>query len=637
MFQGRIPRLLTAIASVSLLGGGLTLAAVAGTATGAAAAAPDAASCTFNGVAGGGVVTGVTPGGSISMACTGLPDNASVSFLESSPLAGIVVPSDDDADLVDLATLSTVTTTATGTLPAGTAFSVPTTFKASDKNGVCGPTQAQINAGLIGCQLVVVDVATETSYANVALSYAADPAPQNPSSVTLGSGSAEPGQAVTLSNGSGSGGWWGNGYDKTSLTASDIKVGSIDSPSTDATISAASYAEKTKTLSAPAISGSFTVPCGVGGAQTVTVTEPNESGLSGTISTTASLDVLPGTTPEVTGISPATGPSSGGTSVAVSGCSFSHITAVDFGSKPATSYTVNSTTSITAVAPAGTGTVDVTVHGTGGISSTSALTEFSYGVQGYDLAGSDGGTFSFGEALNYGSLPGLKVIPNKPVVGIAATNNAEGYWLAGADGGIYSFGNAKYQGSLPGLGVTPAAPVVGIAETPDSGGYWLVGADGGVYAFGDAKYYGSLPGLGVAPSGAVVGIVATSTGDGYWLVSANGGVYAFGDAKYYGSLPGLGVMPAKAISGIAATADGAGYWLVGQDGGVYAFGDAHFDGSLPSLPVAPSAPVIGIVSPDSGGYWLIGSNGGVYSFGDAKFFGSLGDVTLQAPVVGGSV
>ena len=68
-----------------------------------------------------------------------------------------------------------------------------------------------------------------------------------------------------------------------------------------------------------------------------------------------------------------------------------------------------------------------------------------------------------------------------------------GEWVAGADGGIFAYDGAGYFGSLPGLKVTPVAPIVGIAATPSGKGYWLVGADGGVFCFGDAQYLGSLP------------------------------------------------------------------------------------------------------------------------------------------------
>jgi len=57
---------------------------------------------------------------------------------------------------------------------------------------------------------------------------------------------------------------------------------------------------------------------------------------------------------------------------------FTGATAVKFGATSATSFTVNSASSITATAPAGTGTADVTVTTTGGTSATSAADQFTY-------------------------------------------------------------------------------------------------------------------------------------------------------------------------------------------------------------------------------------------------------------------
>ena len=52
---------------------------------------------------------------------------------------------------------------------------------------------------------------------------------------------------------------------------------------------------------------------------------------------------------------------------------------MDFGTTAATTFTVNSATSITATAPAGAaGTVDVTVTGPGGTSTTGAADHFTY-------------------------------------------------------------------------------------------------------------------------------------------------------------------------------------------------------------------------------------------------------------------
>src|SRR2546426_7571448 len=77
-------------------------------------------------------------------------------------------------------------------------------------------------------------------------------------------------------------------------------------------------------------------------------------------------------TPTVSGVAPVSGNAAGGTAVAISGSDFNFASSVMFGSSPATSYTVNSNTKITATAPAGTaGTVDVTVTNYAGTSATS--------------------------------------------------------------------------------------------------------------------------------------------------------------------------------------------------------------------------------------------------------------------------
>src|SRR5262249_57552898 len=63
--------------------------------------------------------------------------------------------------------------------------------------------------------------------------------------------------------------------------------------------------------------------------------------------------------PTVTNVNPNTGPTSGGTSVTITGTNFSEVTAVRFGSNAAGSFIVNSTTQITATSPAGIRTADV--------------------------------------------------------------------------------------------------------------------------------------------------------------------------------------------------------------------------------------------------------------------------------------
>ncbi|WP_244623033.1 IPT/TIG domain-containing protein [Bradyrhizobium sp. MOS001] len=118
-----------------------------------------------------------------------------------------------------------------------------------------------------------------------------------------------------------------------------------------------------------------TAPAGSAGTVDVTVT-------NGSTSPTSAADQFTYVAaPTVTSISPTSGPTGGGTSVIITGTNFSTTTGaagVKFGANNAASYTVNSNTQITATAPAGTGTVDVTVTTVGGTSATTASDQFTY-------------------------------------------------------------------------------------------------------------------------------------------------------------------------------------------------------------------------------------------------------------------
>jgi alpha-tubulin suppressor-like RCC1 family protein len=82
--------------------------------------------------------------------------------------------------------------------------------------------------------------------------------------------------------------------------------------------------------------------------------------------------------PAVTSVSPKVGPSTGGTTVTISGGDLSGATKVTFGANEATSFTVESSTSITATAPPGSGTVDVVVTTPAGISATGPADRYTY-------------------------------------------------------------------------------------------------------------------------------------------------------------------------------------------------------------------------------------------------------------------
>ena len=494
-------------------------------------------------------------------------------------------------------------------------------------NAVCAPTQMQVNTGLVGCAIAVANISTGTAYADALLRYPASqhlshrrslwaaPAPQpaKPSTCTTRLRQLLGGGAMRLQR----------RQSRRQASLLERLERAFPQP---LCLPRSTHQWTGGTLVPPALGGGFVVPCGVSGPQTVTMTEANSTPQAGTISAHASLTVVPGTTPAITSINPTRGPSGGGTTVTINGCNFTGATSVTFGGVQAKSFSVNAGgTSISAVSPAGRGTVNVVVTGPGGHSGTSIATQFSYGFQGYDMAGADGGVFAFGDAHYHGSLPALGVTPNKPIVGMALTADGGGYWQVGSDGGVYAFGDAHFHGSMGGTPLNQ--PVVGMAATPDGGGYWLVAADGGIFAFGNAVFHGSMGGKPLNKP--IVGMTATPDGGGYWLVASDGGIFAFGDAHFHGSMGGTPLN--QPIAGIASP-DGGGYWLVAADGGIFAFGDAGYHGSLPALSVTPNRPIVSIVSSDPGGYWEIGSDGGVYSFGDATFFGSLGAITLALPI-----
>jgi hypothetical protein len=117
-----------------------------------------------------------------------------------------------------------------------------------------------------------------------------------------------------------------------------------------------------------------TVPAGLAGSVDVTVTTPG-----GTSARNAADHFTYIAAPSIGGVSPASGPTTSGTVVTITGTGFTGTSAVNFGSSPAVRFTVVSDTRITATAPAGSpGSVDVTVTSVGGTSSKSSADRFSY-------------------------------------------------------------------------------------------------------------------------------------------------------------------------------------------------------------------------------------------------------------------
>ena len=364
-------------------------------------------------------------------------------------------------------------------------------------------------------------------------------------------------------------------------------------------------------------------PARPAGPAAVTVT--NGAAVAGGTSPATAVSTYTYFAPEVTGVTPAKGPVSGGGTVVITGSRFDQVQSVTFGGRAAT-FRVDSSAALTATVPAGAaGTVDVLVQAQSGTSSPGAQARYTYALGGYWTAASDGGIFAFGGAGFHGSAAALPL--GAPVVALAPTSDDQGYWMVAADGGIFAFGDAPFYGSTGNLVLN--RPIVGMAPTPDGRGYWLVASDGGIFAFGDAPFYGSTGNLVL--NRPIVGMAPTPDGRGYWLVASDGGIFAFGDAPFHGSTGSL--ILNRPVVGMAPTADGAGYWLVASDGGIFAFGDAPFHGSTGNLLL--NRPVVGMALDLTGaGYWLVASDGGIFAFGDAPFYGSTGNLVLNRPITG---
>ena len=142
-----------------------------------------------------------------------------------------------------------------------------------------------------------------------------------------------------------------------------------------------------------------TSPPGVGVAN-VTVTTPG-----GTSAISTPDQFTYSGVPTVTSVSPDAGPVGGATQVTITGTNFTGATVVKFGGTNAASFSVNTSTSISAVSPPGTGTVDVTVTTAGGGTSVA----------------NPGDKFSFGKAATSLSLTST---PNPSLIGQPVTFTA---------------------------------------------------------------------------------------------------------------------------------------------------------------------------------------------------------------------
>ena len=102
----------------------------------------------------------------------------------------------------------------------------------------------------------------------------------------------------------------------------------------------------------------------------------------------------------VTSVSPAFGPTSGGTGVAIRGSGFTGASAVAFGASSALNYFVSSDTLVMASSPSeAAGTVDVTVTTPSGTSPTSSADQFTYGTATTTSLSSSANPTTYGQSV----------------------------------------------------------------------------------------------------------------------------------------------------------------------------------------------------------------------------------------------
>ena len=208
-------------------------------------------------------------------------------------------------------------------------------------------------AGAAGTVDVTVTTAAGTSIANAGDKFTyvgSGPLAPSVSAVSPASGPTGGGNSVTITGGNLSG-------------ATAVAFGSVAAPAF--VVNSASQI----TATAPA-----------GNAGTVDVTVTNAGGTSAT--SVADQYTYVGTGPAgpiVSGLSPASGPVSGGNSVTITGSGLTSATSVSFGTMAASAFTVQSDSQIVATAPAApAGTVDVTVTTASGTSAAAAGDRYAY-------------------------------------------------------------------------------------------------------------------------------------------------------------------------------------------------------------------------------------------------------------------
>ncbi|MGW5689730.1 IPT/TIG domain-containing protein [Streptomyces asiaticus] len=249
---------------------------------------------------------------------------------------------------------------------------------------------------------------------------------------------------------------------------------------TPVTLTGSNFTQATAVRFGPNFALSYTV---VSATQITAVAPPGSGTVQITVTTPAgtSNGVAFGyaAAPTLTAVSPASGPATGGTTVTLTGTNLLGATAVRFGAVNATSFMVVSATQITAVVPAGSGTVQVTVVTPAGTSNgvpysyvvapVPVLMSVSPGqgpVGGGNTVALSGSGLTGVTAVRFGSTPALSftVVSATQITAVAPPGAAGPVQITVTGPGGTSNGVTYFYVGVPTL--TAASP----AQGPTAGG-----------------------------------------------------------------------------------------------------------------------------------------------------------------------
>ncbi len=232
-------------------------------------------------------------------------------------------------------------------------------------------------------------------------------------------------------------------------------------------------------------------------------------------------------TPVVSGVSPGSGPQTGGTEVVISGTNLTGVSAVSFGASAAASFKAESATKVVAVSPAGVGTVDITLTGPGGTSETVTADHFTYSSSAPELgrcrkAASKKNKGAKGAWSDAGctepSSEGKFEWEAGPGVKHSFTLKAKGVTLQSAGGAAVKCkevaGSGEYSGarSLKDFQMTLKSCAEGHAKCTTAG----AGREGEVTSATLAGEFGVIE-KGLAAAGDKIGVDLAAPGDGTML------------------------------------------------------------------------------------------------------------------------